>query len=192
MKPIFSFIRTTIAGGILFLLPVVLIGIILARAYIILNRFSSPLSRRLPNDILGFDGHILISLLLLVLVCFLSGLMFKTQIVKRWIKTLEDKVLVFLPGYTLMKSLTTDTIGDSKEATLKPALIKEGEFWGLGFLVEEGDNLSTVFRPDAPRHDAGEIRLVPKESVRKLNVPLNVFSKSIRNYGKGAQTWFEE
>ncbi len=191
MKSIFSFIRITIAGGVLFLLPVVLIGIILAKAYVILNTVSSPLSRRLPNDILGFDGHVLISLVLLVLICFLSGLLFRTKTVKRWIKILEDKVLVFLPGYVLMKSMTSDTIGNPKDATLKPALIKEGEWWGLGFLVEEGDELSTVFRPDAPRHDAGEIKLVPKESVKKLDVPLNVFSKSIKNYGKGAQSWFD-
>jgi uncharacterized membrane protein len=191
MKSIFSFIRITIAGGVLFLLPVVLIGIILAKAYVILNTVSSPLSRRLPNDILGFDGHVLISLILLVLICFFSGLLFRTKTVKRWIKILEDKVLVFLPGYVLMKSMTSETIGKTKDATLKPALIKDGEEWGLGFLVEEGKVMSTVFRPDAPRHDAGEIKLVPKESVKKLDIPLNVFSKSIKNYGKGAQSWFD-
>jgi uncharacterized membrane protein len=191
MKSILSFVRTTIAGGILFLLPVILILIVLGKAYVILNGISAPLSRYLSKQVLGFDGHILISLVLLVMACFLSGLLFRTKTVKRWIIALEDKVLVFLPGYSMMKSITSDTIGNPKDAKLKPALIKDGEEWGLGFLVEEGKVMSTVFKPDAPRHDAGEIKLVPRESVRKLDIPLNVFSKSIKNFGKGAQTWID-
>jgi uncharacterized membrane protein len=191
MKSILSFVRTTIAGGILFLLPVVLILIVLGKAYVILHGISAPLSRYLSKQFLGFDGHILISLVLLVLACFLSGLLFRTKTVKRWIIALEDKVLVFLPGYSMMKSVTSDTIGNKEDAILKPALIKDGDEWGLGFLVEEGKVMSTVFRPDAPRHDAGEIKLVPRESVKKLDIPLNVFSKSIKNFGKGAQTWID-
>ncbi len=74
---------------------------------------------------------------------------------------------------------------------MTPILIKDDKSWNLAFLVEEGEMLSTVFIPDAPRHDAGEVKIVPTEFIKKLKVSSNVFAKSIKNYGKGANAWLD-
>ena len=55
--------------------------------------------------------------------------------------------------------------------------------------MEEGETLSTVFIPDAPKYDAGEIKIVPNQLVRKLDVNSSKFSKSIKAYGRGAINW---
>ncbi len=191
MNPALRFIRTTIIGGILFLLPVVVLYIIFEKAHSILSVIAEPISRKISDSILGFDGSGLITILLLILICFIGGLVFRSKRVKKSLQKLEDKFLIFIPGYSLMKSVTADTLGEDVENKLIPVRVADGEDWLLGFLIEEGKNHSTVFLPDAPRYDAGEIRILPTASVIKLEISANKFTKMIRSYGVGAVNYIE-
>ena len=191
MNPTLRFIRTTIIGGILFLLPVVVLFIIFEKAHSILSVIADPISRKISDSILGFDGSALISILLLILICFMGGLIFQSKKVKKVLQKLEDKVLIFIPGYSLMKSITADTLGEDVAKKLIPVRVADGEDWLLGFLIEEGKNHSTVFLPDAPRYDAGEIRILPTSSVFKLEISTDKFTKMIRSYGVGVVEFIE-
>ena len=191
MNPTLRFIRTTVIGGILFLLPLVVLFIIFEKAHSILSVISDPISRRISDSIPGFDGSALISILLLILICFLGGLIFRSKKVKKILQKLEDKVLIYIPGYSLMKSVTADTLGEEVANKLIPVRVADGEDWLLGFLIEEGKKHSTVFLPDAPRYDAGEIRILPTSSVIKLEIPANKFTKMIRSYGVGSLEFIE-
>ncbi len=167
------------------MLPAVLLYILIGKGYEVLLKLSEPIARYMPELILGFDGSKTLTILLLLVVCFFAGLLFRSEKVRYWVARLEDNVLVYLPGYILLKSITADAIGQQVEDKLSPVLVQDGESWNLGFLVEEGESLSTVFLPDAPRHDAGEVRIVPSQSVRKLEISNSQFTKSINTYGKG-------
>jgi uncharacterized membrane protein len=191
MKSIVSFIKTTLSGGILFLLPFILVITLLKEVFNFLFKISDPISKYLPEIIFGLDGSYIVAILLLVLICFIGGLLFLTKPVKKFTKKIENNILNLMPGYALIKSITADTIGEKIENKMTPILIKDDKSWNLAFLVEEGDDLSTVFIPDAPRHDAGEVKIVPTEFIKKLNVSSNIFSKSIKNYGKGANAWLD-
>jgi uncharacterized membrane protein len=191
MKSIVSFIKTTLTGGVLFLLPFVLIIKLLEEAFIFLFKISGPLSQYLPKIVFGLNGSNIIALFLLIFICFIGGLLFRTKLAKLFTKKVEDNMLNLIPGYELIKSITADVIGEKIEHKMLPILIKDDNTWNLAFLVEEGDNLSTVFIPDAPGHDAGEVKIIPSDLIKKLNVSSNVFSKSIKNYGKGASKWLD-
>ncbi len=119
----------------------------------------------------------------------MSGLLFRSTYIKNLVRKLEESVLNFIPGYALIKSITADSIGEQIDQKMTPILIKDDDSWNLAFLVEEGTELSTVFIPDAPRYDAGEVKIIPTVLVKKLNVSTTVFSRSIKNYGKGAISW---
>ena len=189
MKSVFSFIRTTITGGILFLLPVILLLMIFTKAYNILHKLSAPLSEKLPELIFGFDGSNLIALLLLILICFVSGLLFRSKYVKNWIKKLEDQVLINLPGYALIKSITAGVMGEKSDEDMSPILIHEDESYSLAFLVEKGEKFSTVFIPEAPRHDSGEVKIIPTNRIEKLDVSVHKFTQIIKTFGKGSTQW---
>lgn len=189
MKSILRFIKTTITGGILFLLPVVLLIIIFTKAYTILHKLSAPISEKLPDLIFGLDGSNLIAILLLFIICFFSGLLFRSKFAKKWISKIEDDVLINLPGYALIKSITAGAIGEKSEDDMVPILIQEDDSWNLAFLVEKGEKFSTVFIPDAPRHDAGEVRIIPTERINKLDISAHKFTQCINAYGKGAVNW---
>lgn len=189
MNSIKTFFKTTLTGGVLFLLPFVLILILTKEVFGFLHKISGPISDYLPEIIFGLDGSNIVAIFLLILLCFVGGLLFNTRRVKKFIKKVEDNILYLMPGYALIKSITTDTLGAKVEHNMSPILIKDENSWNLAFLVEEGEALSTVFVPDAPRHDAGEIRIIESSLIQKINVKSNVFAHVIKNYGKGAQEW---
>ncbi len=189
MKSFTKFLRATISGGILFLLPVVLVIMMLGKAHQIMVKISGPLANLLPDRLLGLDGSMILAVILLVFICFFAGLLIRSKKVKQQMGRLEDTLFVYIPGYLLLKSIAADTVGESEATALKPVVVKDGDAWKIGFLVEEKAGLSTVFIADAPRHDAGEVLIFPSELVKRINVPNNKVIQSLKNYGKGAIDW---
>lgn len=186
MKPFFQFIRTTCTGGILFLLPVVLLIVVTGKAYSILRKVASPLTERMPDLILGLDGSTLLTIFLIVVICFLSGLLFRSPRVQKGISGLEENVLAYLPGYFMLKSITADSLGNSTSHDMTPVLVKDGDTWNIGFLVEEDEKHGTVFIPEAPRHDSGEVKIVPIGWVKKIDAGSSKAARSLKRYGMGA------
>ena len=189
MKPTLNFIRATLTGGILFLLPVVISIIILNKARIIMLKLSKPLAVRLPEIILGLDGSNLLAIVLLVLICFIAGLIFHSKGVRKHIEWLEEHLLSYLPGYGLLKSIATDVVGERDAANMKTVVIRDDQGWSIGFLVDQDEKNSVVFVPEAPRHDSGELRIVPSESVKIVDVPTSKAARTIQRYGKGTLSW---
>jgi uncharacterized membrane protein len=189
MKSLFRFIRATLSGGILFLLPLVLVIMMLGKAHQIMVKISGPLASKLPDHFLGLDGSGILAVVLLVLVCFIAGLLIRSPRLKKQVEKLEENLLIYIPGYILLKSITADTIGETDEKGLKPIVVKDGDCWKIGFLVEEKNGMSTVFIADAPRHDAGEVLIFPSEMVKLISMPSNKVVQSLKNYGKGAIDW---
>lgn len=192
MKPIFKFVRTTITGGILFLLPLVLSLMLVGKAHDLLVIISKPLAERLPDILFGLDGSNLVAVALLIVICFFSGLLFRSAMIKRWILSLEDNILSHLPGYRMIKSITADTVGEKVEQGLSTVLIKDDDSWKIGFKIEEADGFCTVFLPDAPRYDSGDVVILPASMVKQVNVPSHVAIKSLKNYGKGSLQWLKQ
>lgn len=185
MKTITNFLRNTITGGVLFLLPIILIVWGLKRVHDIFVKITEPIAKKLPNIIFGLDGSGLIAIIILIVVCFLGGLLFRSNKVKKGVDKIEDNILAFIPGYTLMKSVVADLLGEELSNNLKTVFIEDGDSWKIGFLVEEGPEMSTVFFPEAPKHDAGEVKIIPTKYIRKVGIPVNQATKSLKSYGKG-------
>jgi uncharacterized membrane protein len=191
MKSLVAFLRATISGGILFLLPIVLVIMMLGHAHQIMVKISGPLATLLPDRLFGLDGSMILAVILLILICFFAGLLIKSKKVKQQMSRLEDTLFVYIPGYLLLKSIAADTVGEKEASALKPVMVKDGDAWKIGFLVEEKAGLCTVFVADAPRHDAGEVLIFPSELVKLINVPNNKVIQSLKNYGKGAIDWVQ-
>lgn len=190
MKSFLQFLRATITGGILFLIPVILLIIILDKATDILSVVASPFAKWLPDNLIfGLDGSNLIAIFMLILICFVAGLFFRWKRAQKSIHTIEDRLLKYLPGYTLLKSFTADFLHADTEVFLKPIILKDEDSYSLGFLVDETeDGLCTVFVPEVPRCDSGDIKIVKADQIQKLNVPNNKWIGTLRTYGKGASS----
>lgn len=191
MKSFSHFLRATLTGGVLFLLPIVLLSLIIGKALSFMKKITDPLGEKLPDIVFGLDGRALLALFFLIAVCFLSGLLFQSKKAKNLMRGLETNVLSYVPGYSMIKSLASDAVGEKSENILTTVLVKDGDSWNIGFLVEEIGDLCTIFFPEAPRHDSGEVKIVPAASVKRLHITSNVAVKSLNSFGKGAINWIK-
>lgn len=185
MKSILGFIRATLTGGIIFLLPLALILVILSKIMAVISKLASPLASRMPDLAMGLDGSRLLTIFILIALCFLAGILFRLAIMRRMVGKLEDSVLVYLPGYYLLKSITADAVGAKIAHHLDPVMIKDGDTFVIGFLSEEKNGYAMVYIPEVPKHDSGELRIFPSSSIIKLKAPVNLFARSLKNYGTG-------
>lgn len=185
MKALLSFLRNTITGGVLFMLPVILIIVLLVKAHEILSKIVAPIADQMPDNILGLDGSRLIAILLMIAICFFSGLLFRSKRIRKYIGKLEDSFLSLIPGYALMKSVTADAIGDVGERDLVPVVVENDGSKKIGFLTEEQGDYCVIFFPEPTKSDSGEVIIMPKSSVKKINAPTNKIAQSMKRFGKG-------
>jgi uncharacterized membrane protein len=115
--PLKEFVKTTVMGGALFLLPVALILFILSYALRLAKKVARPIADGLHIDQLGGPASIIavtvLSVLILVLVSFAAGIVARTAVGRRITKWSEHSFLGRLPQYQLMKSMA-EGLGMSK------------------------------------------------------------------------------
>ena len=75
MRSISRFVRTTVLGGVLFLTPIVVIWLILSKAYDVAGRVLQPLTALIPESLSSRTTiTAVLEVLLIALACFLAGL----------------------------------------------------------------------------------------------------------------------
>jgi uncharacterized membrane protein len=186
-----TFLRNTFTGGILFLVPLVFLWMIVSKANDIMLKISEPLGKKLNEGFLGLDGSRILAVVLLVVFCFLCGLLFRLAIAQKTMKLLEDYVLSHLPGYTLFKSFATDVAGGDTAGQMTAVLVQEENSWKPGLLVETHGEWSTVYFPEVPKLDSGEVKMVPTDTIHKVAATGLQFMKTMKGFGKGMGSWKE-
>ncbi len=67
---------------------------------------AAPMADWLPVDTIGGIALAnLIAIVAIILVCFLAGLVARNAMASGLVKTLESKVLMKIPGYTIIKGI---------------------------------------------------------------------------------------
>jgi hypothetical protein len=98
-----QFLKTTLVGGVLFLLPVALIIILLGRAMTLSTKGAKPIAEKLGLDNLGYFHGIgavtVLSVLMLVMVSFAAGLLARTKLGGRISGWFESSFLANVPYY---------------------------------------------------------------------------------------------
>jgi uncharacterized membrane protein len=173
-------------GIILFLLPVILLIFIVEKAIAIIQKMILPIKSVLPDQrILGIGLLTIISVALLVLICFLAGVLAERKRVKLFVNFIENNILTMIPGYSMMKSRVNEAIGSNDDEWKVVMMGADGE-WKLGIAVEFHVNgYCTVFFPEPPDAKAGEMILVHGSKLEKLDIPVSRLITIIKTYGHG-------
>ncbi len=184
MKPVFAFLKTTLIGGLLMLLPSWLLILLVAKAVGFIKSLAAPLVTRLPKTI---NFPTLIAVLLLLLVCFLTGLIMRTALGRRGADAIESHLLKRIPGYTFLRGLTHRFAGDKEEESFAVCLAAIGDTLVPALLVEEhpGEQC-TVFVPSAPTPGVGVIYIIPRERVHVVDVALTHALGCVTRWGVGS------
>ena len=183
------FLRITIAGGILFLIPVGAIIFIMAKTVSFLYNLSKPITARLPfKNVAGVGVNTLMSIVLLLLVCFLAGIFMRTRLAKKIVRWLEDRVLVYVPGYSYIRARSTDWFSEEKTQSWKPATIFVDDNEVICFVIEETEDYCSIFLPSAPTPSSGSICVRERKNITFLPITVSEAVSMIRQLGKGASS----
>jgi len=189
MKSILKIIKATFLGGILFLAPLVVLLVILEKGYGIIQKVTLPLVNNLPRvHVLGIALQEIVGTLILILICFIAGLLARTSGAKKLIHKLENGILSFVPGYSFIKNMNENIMGFESNENLKVILVPTDAGWQFAFLIEEIDETKfTVFIPDAPNPWSGSVCFVDKESIKEVNMTQKEALACIRKLGYGSK-----
>ena len=184
----FRFISTTILGGLLFLFPVVFIVAIIGKALEITNKLSAPLAGLLPLDSVGGLALVkLLSLVMLVLICFFAGLAARTALAGKFVKSLETDVLGKIPAYTLLKSKAESVLRPEDIGGICPVLGRFDDSWQFAFEIERiAGGKVVVFLPGAPDPWSGTVCVLTEDRITPLDLTVKSAAVIMKRLGKGS------
>ena len=187
MKWYQAIVKRVFNGILLFLLPVMVLVFVMEKAITLLQKVIHPIKEHLPNEsVMGVGLFTVISVLLILLICYLAGVLAESKTIKSLMALLEDNLLVFIPGYAMMKSRASEAIGETDDKW-KAVLIGDNDEWKLGIEVDrQPGGYCTVFFPEPPDAKSGEVKLVHESKLKPLNMPVSKLVNIIRKYGLGA------
>jgi len=195
MNKIKLFINTTFLGGIIVILPV----IILAAAFGWIFNFITNLIQPLTNILIAksdfkeiiADG---IVILIILLLCFFVGALVRTRFGKFLYTIIEQNLLKIAPGYTLIKETVLQILGSKKSPFSSVALAQlfENDTMVTCFVTEEhSDGSFSIFVPTGPNPTSGNIYHLKKEYVHPIDVPVENAMRSIISCGAGSDVLIE-
>lgn len=183
------FVKTTVAGGVVFILPLILICILLEKALQLMHEATAKVLPMLATySVAGVTLLTIIAIVALVFICFLAGLLARTKAASRLIEAIESNVLGKLPGYQLIKDATARMAGVDNVEGAQVGLICEDDGWLFCLVLEaEVDGWISVYVPDAgPAGPAGgDLRMMPANMVRVTSLAWLPVLACMRRGGRG-------
>ena len=185
MKFARDFLVNALVGGLLIVLPIYLAVLVLLKGMQSVAALVRPLTMLLPA---WLPAENLLSLALVLVVCFLIGVAVRTRMGRILRERMERSLFERLPGYALFRSLTQRLAGEGRESAWKPALVEIEEALVPAFIIEElEDGRFTVFVPSVPTPLAGAVYILSRERVHALDVPFTQAISSISRWGSGSK-----
>lgn len=169
----FGFLKTTAVGGLVFLLPLVVVGALLGYVYNAVLLIYEPLKEYLPvSSTLGLTILFLIAVAILLVLCFSCGLAARVAIGRKFSQTLEKRLVTVFPKYAIYKDILAGNIGGETLApSLKPVTIRFDDAIRIGYesgRTERG--LVIAYLPGSPDPWIGSIAIVAPDRVNSLAV----------------------
>jgi uncharacterized membrane protein len=191
VRKLIDFIGSMVFRGLVLLLPLVIVGLVLAEALSILADAVEPVADLIPVQVVfGTDMTYWVALAVLLSACFLLGFITQTNVGNITNGWLERTIFDRLPGYRLARNLTQGVSGSDENQSFPAALVRlqDGGAEAMALVVERNtDDSYTVFVPLAPTPTLGSIYVVPNERVRMLNIPATSMLNCVMQWGVGTR-----
>jgi uncharacterized membrane protein len=188
MKGQFRFLKTTVIGGIVFLVPLIIIVAIIGKAIEIMKKVAEPLSALMPIDSVGDIAIVnIITFALIVLVCFLAGLAARTVVAGKLVQFLETRFLSHIPAYAFVKGMTASIAGAEDGKGMTAVLAHLDDYSQVAFEIERvGGGNVIVYLPGAPNPWSGSICIMTNDRIQPIEATMMSAVQNIRHLGRGS------
>lgn len=193
MKWYQKIVKRILNGIILFLLPIVLLLFLMEKAIELVQKIIAPIKNQLPAEhFLGIGMFTIVCVVVILLACYIAGILAERSGMKTLIAKIEDHVLVLIPGYSIMKSNASEVLGENDDKW-QAVLVGDDIDRKIGIQVDhQPDGYCIVFFPEPPDAKSGEIKFIHESKLRKSSMPVSHLIKIIRKYGHGAAALMNE
>jgi uncharacterized membrane protein len=188
MKKIFGFVKEMLIGGVLFFIPLIILVVILQKAFQLAAVVVGPIIRLLNvTQIFGIGIEIILSIAIILFIIYLGGLISKTAEAKKMVGRLEDALLSKVPGYEMIKNMGESFMGFEENTSYQTVIVRFDDAWQLAFLIEEieGDQYA-VYVPGSPNPMSGSVYIVEKVRIKKTNIQMKSAMKCFQVLGAGS------
>ncbi len=125
---------SSLVGGLLIVVPLYLSVLLVVKVMQAVGVLVRPFAKLLPE---WFPAEQVLSLLLVLIVCFLIGVAVRAPAGRAARERIEQSLFQKIPGYALFRSLTQQVAGSREENVWKPALAEIEEALVPAFIIEE-------------------------------------------------------
>lgn len=184
-----NFLLTTFIGGITVILPIVLFIWLINLMIHLVRAVVSPLSSLFTFDSQNYLLIDLLALVIVITICFLTGLMMRTKIGSGIYRYIEQKWLERLPVYSSIRDIVRQFTG-RKSAPFKQVVLCDP--YGTGTLMtgfvtdQQGDNY-TVFVPTAPNPTNGFVFHMQHDQLTFVEAKTEDAMRTVVGMGAGSQ-----
>ncbi len=188
MNKVLGFIRATVVGGLLYLVPIIVLMFVISKALQIAHKivplFAGPIEALQLGNVLT---PAVFATLLVVLFCFLAGLFSRTTLARRIAGFIDSKILINVPGYGLFRSMAGGSAGIEGFAE-QPVLVSiEEDAWQVAFVVDRvGDSRVAIYVPGVPDARSGSLYFIASDRVKPLAIKASAAFQLLRRMGVGS------
>jgi len=195
MAKIKRFLSTTLLGGFLIVLPLVILFLVFRSLFLfILDNIDPITGLVIQTAMVNRPLAALITIGIILGVCFFLGLFIKTKVGRFLYGVVENNLLLRIPGYRIVRETVSQLLDSQKNLFSGVALV---DLFGSETLVtafitdRQEDGSVTVFIPSAPAPTSGFIYHVKKENVYEIDYPVDLAMKSILSFGAGSRRLYD-
>jgi hypothetical protein len=189
MQKYFAAFRRITLTGLLFLVPVYVVLVIAKQAWTSLNSMGTTLAKMFGiTDILGVGAPTVLSVVLLILLCFGCGLIAHVSVVTAFRSRIDGWLSTYIPGYAKHRVMVEEKLeGKVPRLPYASALIKQQDFWRPVYVVEQdAEGNCVLFAPDVPDTSMGAIMLAKRHDVLLLpSLSANDLDALLKKRGAG-------
>ncbi|MGZ5261483.1 MAG: hypothetical protein ACXWC0_28025 [Burkholderiales bacterium] len=189
MLAIFTRLRNLIVTGFIFIMPLLITVVILARFWKHLLKVGGGVSRLLRIDtVLGPSGDAVIAVVFFLSICFVAGLLIRISFLRRVSERIDRRLNELIPGYSQIRLEATKKIGVGSDEGphFDACLVTAQELSQPGYIIEQNlDGTRTVFVPQAPTFATGQVYVVEPSRIKKLDIDAAALNAHLQKLGKG-------
>ena len=188
MKTIASLVKTTAIGGLVFLLPLVVLAVVFGKAFNIIKTVSMPLANLVSAEkFAGYAVADLITLTVLLVVTLLAGLLARSPVFDNFYKKIDAVILQVFPGYSYIKGMTGSLSDSEAEKSLKPVAAIQDDTVLIGYEVERlSDGWVAVYLPGAPDTRSGSVAYFTDDRIVPLDTDFADIASCLKTLGRGS------
>jgi uncharacterized membrane protein len=197
MKRLRSFLKTSLLGGLVVILPATILVSVSLWLFGLITNWIKPLSDTLRsyseyNDLIAD----FIAISLIIISCFFVGVLVRTRLGGFLFRTIENRILQLMPGYSMIKETVLQVFANRDESPFSSVALAQvygNDTLATVFITDKhADGSFTVFMPTGPNPTSGLIFHLKGEYVHPVAIPVQDAMRSIISCGAGTHRLIQQ